>query len=160
MSLSLRNVIAVAFTCCVFITSAALPSALFVHHPSRGVRIHHARMSSKTSPTIEEIKEESEQLRAEIKELKSEALRRLRALEETLGATTTTTKKQMESSSVVDEVEEEGLLPAPPPIVIKSDSSKRKSNGDLLDESVWKVSLSEISICLLLFVSCFGTNTD
>jgi uncharacterized OsmC-like protein len=101
----------------------------------------------KTSQSIEEIKEGNEQLRQEIKELKAEALRRLLALEENLGVSRNTNleKEQAKSSLiVVDAIEDEGLLPAPPPIVIKSssDSKKRKGVGDLLDESVWKVSLS------------------
>jgi Mg2+ and Co2+ transporter CorA len=100
----------------------------------------------KTSQSIEEIKEESEQLRKEIKELKAEALRRLTALEESLGVSSNTNvekEQAITSLRVADAIEDEGLLPAPPPIVIKSsDSKKRKGVGDLLDETVWKVSLS------------------
>ena len=124
----------------IFINTVTLSSA-FVNHAPRSVRITPIQLHVKTSPSIEEIKQDSEQLRQEIKELKSEALRRLQALERNVGSTST---KQSESSlRVLDSIEEEGMLPAPPPIVIKSDSKKGKSFGNLLDESVWKVSLSK-----------------
>ena len=120
--------------------TAAAPSALFVYQsPGKPARIH--ANFAKTSPTIEEIEQESEVLRAEIKELKSEALRRLRALEETLGvAPSAPSNKQTESSLIVDANESE-LLPPPSPFVIKN--TKKKNVDDLLDESTWKVSLSE-----------------
>ncbi|KAL3792684.1 hypothetical protein HJC23_009412 [Cyclotella cryptica] len=141
----------------------------FAHHstpPSssrRTQRIHHpfvttpTTLASKSSPTIEEIHAESEQLRQEIKELRAEALRRLEALEDMLSKTprpekTSTNDNAEESSSliVVDaKLQEEGLLPAPPPIVIQKSNTDnvggqkvRKSVANLLDGTTWKISLS------------------
>ena len=137
--------------------SPTTASTAFTHQvPKRWshIRPTPTQLKVKTSETIEEIEQESEQLRQEIKELKSEALRRLRALEENLGIVSDVTggasnaKKDAESSlSPVDTIEEEGMLPAPPQIVIKSSgTTKKKSVGDLLDESVWKVSLSKFRL--------------
>ena len=123
----------------LLVTSAAAPSLSFVYHSPKPTRIH--ANSVKTSPSIEEIQQESEVLRAEIEVLKSEALRRLRALEDNLVAVPSASLGKKRKSSLIVDAKESGLLPPPSPIVIKN--TKKKTVGDLLDESIWRVSLSE-----------------
>jgi len=113
-------------------------------------------MAPPPTPTLQEIEAESEKLRKEIEELREEALRRLKALDEQLSSATSSASLDVSSDQqTVAGKEEEGLLPSPAPIVFtKSTSSSedskpktakksvKKGINNLLDETRWKITLS------------------
>lgn len=101
-------------------------------------------LSSRTSSssTVAEIEAESEQLRKEIEELRKEALSRLEALSEQLGAADTSTT----TAAATTLPDDKDLLPAPMPITFTDTKTPNKKTAkgiaNLLDETTWKISLS------------------
>ncbi|KAL3823590.1 hypothetical protein ACHAXA_005571 [Cyclostephanos tholiformis] len=103
----------------------------------------------KPRPTVAELEAESEVLRAEIEEMRAEALRRLGELRERLtGTTTTTTTESATVSSTkpggttlieyLDSTEEDGPIVSPP---VATSTTTVTTKNDPLDGTRWRVSL-------------------